>query len=476
MPLLPLPDTRLRRLAPGPCAARPARACPARAGAWSLARGRSRVGAGALLVALATTLAAPPGRAQTSAPAPALRVAAEPLQVLHWWTSASERLAADALVRRLADEGIAWQDAAIPGGAGLGAGKVLRSRVLAGDAPEVTQIIGVSIREWADMGLLLELDAVAAAGQWRGVLFPTIAQVVQHRQHVVAAPLGIHRINTLLVNRRVLARLQLAPPRTWAELEQVARQVRAAGGVPLAQSSEPWQVATLFESLLLAEGGPSLYRDLFVRHDPAAAADPRLAQALDRLRMLKAWMPRPLAERPWTEGVAQLRRGEAAMLAMGDWAKGELLAQGAAIDDDFSCVPWPGTAAYHLYSVDTLTMFAKDYSREAAQQRFARTVMSPAVQAEYNAIKGSVTVRRDADPARMDSCARASWTAFGQGPAAQAPSLVHRMATDEASKDAIIAELRRFFVDDSVAAAEVQRRLAGIFKALPARGARSSGP
>jgi glucose/mannose transport system substrate-binding protein len=76
----------------------------------------------------------------------------------------------------------------------------------------------------------------------------------------------------------------------------------------------------------------------------------------------------------------------------------------------------------------------------------------------------------------MDSCARASWTAFGQGPAAQAPSLVHRMATDEASKDAIIAELRRFFVDDSVAAAEVQRRLAGIFKALPARGARSTGP
>jgi len=85
------------------------------------------------------------------------------LQVLHWWTSASERRAADLLAQRLGKEGVQWEDAAIPGGAGIGAGKVLKGRVLAGDAPEVTQIIGVSVAEWAEMGLLLELDNVAVA-------------------------------------------------------------------------------------------------------------------------------------------------------------------------------------------------------------------------------------------------------------------------------------------------------------------------
>ena len=65
------------------------------------------------------------------------------LQVLHWWTSDSERKAATLLANRLGDEGIAWRDAGIPGGAGIGAGKVLKSRVLAGNAPEVTQIIGI---------------------------------------------------------------------------------------------------------------------------------------------------------------------------------------------------------------------------------------------------------------------------------------------------------------------------------------------
>ena len=57
--------------------------------------------------------------------APAPSSSSSSLQVLHWWTSASERKAADLLAERLRDERIDWQDAAIPGGAGIGAGKVL---------------------------------------------------------------------------------------------------------------------------------------------------------------------------------------------------------------------------------------------------------------------------------------------------------------------------------------------------------------
>jgi glucose/mannose transport system substrate-binding protein len=391
------------------------------------------------------------------------------LQVLHWWTSASERKAADVLVRRLAAEGLTWEDAAIPGGAGQGAGKVLRSRLLAGTVPEITQLIGVSIAEWAEAGLLVEFDAVAAAGNWAGVLFPTINTLVRHRGHVVAAPLGIHRINTLFVNLRVFARLGLVPPATWAEFERLAPRLQAQGVVPLAQSSEPWQVATLFENLVLAEGGVALHRELFVRLNPAAAADRRVGAALERLRALKAWMGASVPEQPWTEVVARLARGEAAMLVMGDWAKGELNAAGAVTGTDFACLPAPGTGRQHLYSVDTLSGFAADYAHAAAQDRLASTVMSPATQLEYNALKGSVPVRRDTDPAKLDACARASYAAFARDPAQLAPSLAHRMATDEASKDAIIAELQRFFADERVAPAEVQRRLAAIFRALPAR-------
>jgi glucose/mannose transport system substrate-binding protein len=44
------------------------------------------------------------------------------------------------------------------------------------------------------------------------------------------------------------------------------------------------------------------------------------------------------------------------------------------------------------------------------------------------------------------------------------------MATDETTKDAIVAELRRFFVDDQISEAEAQRRLASIARALSRTG------
>jgi len=394
------------------------------------------------------------------------------LQVLHWWTSLSERRAVEALSRRLAAEGVTWQDAAVPGGAGQGAGKVLRGRVLAGNAPEVTQIIGVPLREWAEIGVLLELDTVAVAGNWAELVFPTVMGLVQHRQHVVAAPLGVHRINTLFYNRQVLARFKLPPPQSWADLERTAQRLKAGGVTPLAQSTEPWQVAGLFETLVLMEGGPALHRDLFVRHSAPAAADARLLNALQKLRSMKAWMAQPAVELPWTGMLQQVVRGEAAMLVMGDWAKGELNElRAAGADEDVACVPMPGTARYHLFAVDTLAMFAGDYSHTAAQEKLARLVMQPAMQAEYNAVKGSVPVRRDADVSRMDACARASWATFAQDAANHVPSLTHRMATSDASRDAIMAEVHRYFVDDSVAPAEAQRRLAAIFRALQARQA-----
>ncbi len=395
---------------------------------------------------------------QPAAPAPA---PSSSLQVLHWWTSPSERKAANVLAARLAAEGVQWQDAAIPGGAGIGAGKVLKGRVLAGDAPEVTQIIGVSVAEWGEMGLLLELDNAAAADNWNSFLFPTVRNLIEYRKHTLAAPLGIHRVNTLFYNRALFARLKLAPPGTWNEFEAAAQRLLALGVQPLAQSSEPWQVATLFENLVLAESGPAFYRELFVRRSPQAAADPRTARALQRLRTVKGWARGALAERPWTEVVRRFARGEAGMMIMGDWAKAELNEHGMTQGGDYGCAGAPGSSQY---SVDTLSMFAGDYSHVQAQEKMARLLLSPSVQADFNVLKGGVPVRRDADPARMDSCARASWTLFGKGAAVQAPSMVHRMAVDEASRDAIIAEVHRYFIDDRAPVAVAQRRLAALFR------------
>jgi glucose/mannose transport system substrate-binding protein len=383
---------------------------------------------------------------------------ADSVEVLHWWKSASERKAVNLIAARLGEENTGWQDSMIPGGSGVGAGIVLRSRMLAGDTPAVAQVNGIVIGNWARLNLLLDLDAVAAAGKWVKQLQPTVAAAIQADGHIYAAPLGIHRINTLFYNRKLFERYRLEPPATWSKFEHAARVLQQAGVTPLAQSSEPWQVATLFETLVLAEGA-DFHRALFLRRDAAAFTDAQLASALARLRHLKKWMDQPVPERTWDEATRQLADGKAAMLVMGDWAKGELVARGLQVDEDFGCATVPGTAAYHLYNIDTLSMLVTRAPHRPAQEKLAALIMSSALQNDYNQIKGSIPVLRYPQLAKMDSCARASYALFSSGPAAQVPSLVHRMATDEIVRDAMVAEVHRFFIDDGVSIAETQRRL-----------------
>ena len=388
------------------------------------------------------------------------------VQVLHWWTSTSEHKAVALLAGKLAQENLIWVDAVIPNGSGIGAGIVLKSRMLAGNAPEFAQLNGVIISEWADLGLLLEIDAIAKDGKWEKSLYPSVWNLIRPKAHPVAIPLGIHRINTLFYNRKLFTKYHLTAPTNWDEFEAVAKRLQQAGITPLAQSSEPWQVATLFETLVLAESDAAFYRNAFVRKDAAAFTDLRFAKALLRLRWLKQWMPTPLKEQSWSDMTRLLADGDAGMLVMGDWAKGELNAWGIATDVGFSCAAVPRTARYHLYDIDTLVMLAKDNSFRSAQEKIAQIALSPAMQMEFNQIKGSIPVLRTADSSKFDSCSLASWTVFSRGNMVQVPSLAHRMATDELSKDAIIAEVMRFFSDDRQPVSETQRRLAAISRTL----------
>jgi len=390
----------------------------------------------------------------------------EPLDVLHWWTSRSERQAADYLRGRVGELGIAWHDTSIAGGAGMAAAKVMKSRVLAGQPPAVAQLIGEVLRDWAELGLVLELDDVARRGDWRQSMFAAVQAHVIQRGHVVAVPLGVHRINTLLYDRRLFAQLHLAPPKDWEAVERAALALKRAGRTPVAWSDEPWQVATVFETLLLSEGGAPLYRQLFIQRDAAAFETPAVARALERLRWWRSLAGEHPSERAWTESVQELARGRAGMLIMGDWAKAELMSAGLLPGEGFDCTEVPGTAGAHLYSVDTLAMLTGDYSHQAAQERMAAFLFGPSVQLGYNRLKGSIPVRNDIDPDTLDSCARDSWRGFARADVSRVPSLTHRMVLDETLKDVIVGTVHRYATENKPGTLETQHRLATLLRAL----------
>ena len=112
-------------------------------------------------------------------------------------------------------------------------------------------------------------------------------------------------------------------------------------------------------------------------------------------------------------------------------------------------------------------MLKKEAAFAELADRIAQLLVSPSVQSDYNNAKGSVSVLRNADLTKMDSCARESWKVFARGSTVQVPSLAHDMATDGISKDAIIEELVHFFKDDTVMVADTQHRLVVITRSLP---------
>jgi glucose/mannose transport system substrate-binding protein len=221
------------------------------------------------------------------------------------------------------------------------------------------------------------------------------------------------------------------------------------------------------------EGGPTFYREVFVQRAANAYLDPRFARALNRLRQLRTYTAYAASKSPreqsWTEIAQQFATGQIGMVIMGDWFKGELLTMGQKLDTQFACTTVPNTQQYHLYSIDTFVMFSGDYSQQAVQEKMAQLMVSPALQQGYNRIKGSVSVRRDLDAkavAALDRCAASSWQTFNRSQAIQAPSLVHRMAADEKFKDAMVAQIQKFYLDDSISVADNQQRMSAMVRAL----------
>jgi glucose/mannose transport system substrate-binding protein len=247
-------------------------------------------------------------------------------------------------------------------------------------------------------------------------------------------------------------------------MELAAKTMRAHQVTPLAWSDEPWQIATVFETVLLAEAGPALYASLASSQDWAAWQDPRVVAALQRLRWLRDLDDDATTEQPWTASARKLQEGQAGMFIMGDWARGELMAWGAQPGIDFDCVPVPQTDGMHLYSIDTLAMLVGRNARRPEQEKMAEIVTQPATQMAYNQAKGSVPVRMDIDPALLDECARDSWQTLARPGSQLLPSIAHRMAAVESTREALGDVLHRFIKMRSVTPQQAQAQLLAIVR------------
>ncbi|MBL0729612.1 ABC transporter substrate-binding protein [Piscinibacter sp. HJYY11] len=388
-------------------------------------------------------------------------------ELLHWWTSPGEAAAAEILSKHVRRSGVQYVDSPVLGGGGSSAMKTLRARVKARNAPTAVQITGLEVAEWGERDALNDIDALARAERWSEVVPKPFQRYMKFQGRWVGVAPNVHSTNWVWANTDVLAKVGITqPPRTWREFVGAARKAQSAGFVGLAYGGQTWQSTLIFDSALLGAGGPDFYRKLFIEGRRPGNAHAVLEQAYARMSELRDVIDDQSANRPWNLATAMVINGRAAFQIMGDWARPEFTVSGKQVGRDFWCFRVPGTEDSVTFNLDTFAMFKVEGAEKVqGQQIFAKTVMSPAFQTEFNVAKGSVPTRSDIAGSAFEECGRRAVQDIAKASKRQtllgSMALGHALGTEQ--KDALSDVIHRHFsgfLSDKDAATESLRAIA----------------
>jgi glucose/mannose transport system substrate-binding protein len=346
-----------------------------------------------LLLAAALALAATPAMAQTA-------------EVIHWWTSGGESAAVKVFADAYTKAGGTWVDTAIAGGANARTAAI--NRTIGGNPPTAMQFnTGKQFDELVENGLLANVDDLAKAQNWKGVIPPAILDAVVRDGHAYAVPVNIHGQNWFFYSTAVFAKAGASEPKNWDDLFVQLDKLKAAGFIPLAFGDQAGWERNMFNTVLAGEAGADGFIGFWGKRDQGFVKGPAFRRVAETYRRLKNYVDPASPGRNWNDAVALVIQGKAGMHIMGDWAKGEFTAAGQVPGKDYGCTVLSDHGGGYVMGGDVFA-FPKPKTPEAAKagQLLAATIMSPATQIAFAQKKGSIPSRQDVDSSTLDLCAQ----------------------------------------------------------------------
>jgi glucose/mannose transport system substrate-binding protein len=334
------------------------------------------------------------------------RAERQTIEVVHWWVSGGEGDAIRTIRRRVEADGSSWVDTAVPG-PDLAKTAAL-TRVLGGNAPTVMLWhAGSDLADLIGDGVIRDIES--QAGGWDAVIPAAIAPHLKVGGQYVAAPVDLHCGNWTFANTNLLRESGTEVPVTWPAVLDACARLRRAGVVPVAFGGQAWQESSVFVMILAGVGGARLLRRLTVVHDLGPGDDPDLAAAFEIFAALKPFVDSASPNRSSTDTANLFATNKAALYFSGDWSRGDLNKAGMRPVSDYECRPAPGNDGIFMAVVDAFCMpRSNDPVTVAAQDSFARLVMNPDMQHDFNLVKGSIPIRTDVAINDYDQFARAS--------------------------------------------------------------------
>jgi len=256
-----------------------------------------------------------------------------------------------------------------------------------------------------------------------------------------------------------------AAPKTWAEFNELAGAMKAAGITPVANGGIRWDDGMKLE-IALSGISCEAYRGALMKLDPKALKGAEMLEAFAQLRKFANWMDPAIAAQHYSVNLPKFLKGDMGMLMMGGWAQGVIKNLGGNLDDVLitSAPQNEGKPCFVLNADSMIFWKRKEPDLTAGQQLLAKLIMQKDVQEKYSQTTGSIPVRIDVD------LSGAAWS-DGQREAAQVLnesfkskrvllSLAHNMAQPNQISSAMIDVLTEYVHNDKVTPEQGVQRLA----------------
>lgn len=360
---------------------------------------------GASLVSLiASTFA----YAATASPQVAKSAPIEKAEVIHWWTSSSESAAVKVIADNYRKAGGIWVDTAIAGADQARA--VAINRIVGSNPPTVAQFNTTKqFLDLVEQGMLNNVDDVAKSEGWEKVLPEPVLNVIRINGHYYAVPVNIHMQTWFWYSKAAFKKAGIVKePASVDEMFAALDKLKAAGIIPLAHGGQAWQETIVFQAMLANVGGKDMYLSVIRDRDQKTINSEAFKKVLVAFKRMQTYIDPGSPGRNWNDATALLINGKAGVQIMGDWVKGEFAAAKQTAGKDFGCIAGLTPNSPYLIQGDAFVFpRTNNVGTVQAQKLFAKVLLTPSTQIDFNKLKGSIPIRSDVDTSSMDICAQA---------------------------------------------------------------------
>ncbi|WP_423216387.1 extracellular solute-binding protein [Streptococcus equinus] len=278
------------------------------------------------------------------------------------------------------------------------AGTVLKTRMLAGDAPDVINIYpqNVDFKEWAKAGYFLNMTGKSYLKNIKN----HYADKYAVKGKIYSVPLSANAYG-FYFNKTKFDELGLKVPETWDEFQTLVKQIKAAGETPFALAgSEGWTLNGYHQLAYISVAGSGAKANDYLRFSPVnaiSAKDKEVKSVLERLDLLadKGNQQVNWEGASYNDSVVAFATEKALILPGGSWVLAAIKQQ----DPDFevSTFAFPGEKAGQEVTVGAgdlaLSVSSTTKHKKECEQFISYMTSAKAMQKYYDVDGSPVAVK-----------------------------------------------------------------------------------